>query len=89
LDQNGQHLNVASLSSDRGEVTAAFITACLSGTHFKGIQCVGLEEMSSAGLKLIGLISALSTSCGHAVGGALVRIFKLPGSCFYPFPVPL
>lgn len=41
-----------------------FITTFLNGSHFKGIKCVGLTELSSAGLKLIGLISDLLASYG-------------------------
>lgn len=58
LDQNDQHFNLDSLLSDQGEITAAFITTFLNGRDFKGMKCVGLKELSSVGLKLIGLISA-------------------------------
>lgn len=74
----------------RVEVTAVFIATFLNGRYFKGIKCVRLKELSSVGLKLIGLISDPLSSYGYTVGGALIRILNWAGTCLHPFsPAPL
>lgn len=55
----------------------------------KEIKCVGLKVLSSAGLKLIGLISDLLTSYVNHSWWSSCQNFKLPGTCLYPSPVPL
>lgn len=89
FDQNDQNLNLDSLLSDQGKITAVFIITFWNGRDFKGIKCVGLRQLSSAGLKLIGLISDLLTSYGYHSWWSTHQNFKLPGTCLYPFPVPL
>lgn len=88
FDQNDQNLNLDSLLSDQGKLTAVF-TTFLNGRHFKGAKCVGLKESSSAGLKLIGLISDLVTSYGNRNWWSTRQNFKLHGTCLYPSLVPL
>lgn len=63
--KNDQNLNLDPLLSDQGKLTLCLSQHFfLNGRHFKGIKCVGLTELSSAGLKLIGLISEVLISYG-------------------------
>lgn len=90
FDQNDQNLNFKSLLWDQGRKNNCCVYHnILNGRDFKGIKCVGLKELFSAGLKLIGLISDLLTSYGYRSWRSTHQNFKLPGTCLYPSPVPL
>lgn len=60
-----QNLNLYSLLWDPDKITAVFSTMFFNEREFKGIKCVDLKELYSAGLKLIGLISYLLRSYGY------------------------
>lgn len=84
-----KNLNFILCCEIMAKITAVFIATYLNGRHVKGIKCVGLKELFSAGLKLIGLISDLLTSYGYHSWRSSHQNFKLPGTCLHPFPVPL